>query len=717
MTTAANRLRVLLSAYACGPGRGSEPGIGWNAVTEIARDHDVWVMTSLENRDSILQALATSHAPVQFVFLDWPKWLSFVKRTRAGFEVQQYCWQILAYLKARALHKQIAFDLAHHVTLGRYWMPSLLPLLGIPFVWGPVGGGESVPRAFWGGLGIRGALSEIIRDVARFFGECDPFLRLCARRTSVGIATTHETAARMQKLRVRRLHVCSNVALTESDVTSLTTSVTANHRNGVDGTVRFVSMGRLLQWKGFHLGLQAFARMQNRGAEYWIVGGGPARRSLQRLAVKLGIADRVCFVGELPRADVLKTLQQCDVLVHPSLHESGGFVCAEAMATGRPVVCLDLGGPGLQVTAETGFKIPARHPDQAIQDMADAMDRLAESPALRAAMGNAARKRVEGTFNTSVLREQFRRWYGEATGRSLQAEPVPEPARERLADRARDARRLKGQPTVSAVMPTYNKGPWVKQAIDGVLSQTFTDWELIIIDDGSTDETASVLAGYHDPRIIVQTLPANTGRAHARNAALALARGRYIAICDSDDICAPTRFEDHVAFLNEHPQIAIVSSHMRLLSTSRLTRLVFPVDHKSIARRFARGKMGVAHGASMVRAECFEQLGGYCDDLRAAEDFELFRRFCTRYKFATLPKDLLLYRNEPTAQFPMWTAARLAHRYALYRSNCNGGSAPVMSFDEFVRLWRTTFFIYSVDFLRFAHFSVKAHLFSTHVLR
>ena len=385
MTSA--RKRVLVSAYACGPGRASEPGVGWNAVREIARDHDVWVLTSLEHRDEIEAALAHEPPTLKFVFLDWPKWLWFTKTNRVGFEFQHYCWQIAAYLKARALHEQIRFDLAHHVTVCRYWMPSFLPLLGIPFIWGPVGGGESAPRQFWAGLGLRGALLEAVREVARFIGERDPLLRLVARRVSLGVATTRETAARMTRLNVPRLEVYSQVALTESEIATLG----ACDVPPASERIRFISIGRLVAWKGFHLGLQAFARTEHPTAEYWIVGGGPAERSLKALATRLGVSNRVRFLGQLPRSEVLQILQQCDVLVHPSLHESGGAVCAEVMAAGRPVICLDLGGPGLQVTPETGIKVPARTPAQVVRELAAAMDTLSRSPETRIAMGEAAR--------------------------------------------------------------------------------------------------------------------------------------------------------------------------------------------------------------------------------------------------------------------------------------------------------------------------------------
>jgi glycosyltransferase involved in cell wall biosynthesis len=422
---ATTRLRVLASAYACGPDRGSEPGVGWNTVREIARDHDVWVITSSEHQESIERARASLASPVQFVFVDWPAWLTFVKRTRIGFELQEYCWQFAAYLKARTLHAQIGFDVVHHVTVCRYWMPSLLPFLGVPFVWGPVGGGESAPKPFWPTLGIQGALLEAVRECARFVGERDPLLRLSARRAALAVATTDETCSCIQRLRVARIEVSTQVALSESEMATFNACEIAPH-----DTVRFISIGRLVSWKGFHLGLRAFARMQYPGAEYWIAGGGPEQRRLQALARELGVENRVRILGSLSREQVVAALHQCDVLVHPSLHDSGGAVCAEAMAAGRPVLCLDLGGPGLQVTRETGIKIPARDPRQVALDMRQAMDFLAASPAVRLRLGRAAQARVREHFTTAVKREQFSVWYRQVVDRACSAvkEDAPNPA-------------------------------------------------------------------------------------------------------------------------------------------------------------------------------------------------------------------------------------------------------------------------------------------------
>jgi hypothetical protein len=136
------RLKILISAYACSPHQGSESGIGWQAVTHMAVHHEVWVLTRANNRGPIEVALQnTPINGLHFEFLDLPRWARFWKRGQRGVEIYYYLWQIAAYVYARRLHSVVGFDLAHHYTFGRYWSPSFLSLLPIPFIWGPVGGG------------------------------------------------------------------------------------------------------------------------------------------------------------------------------------------------------------------------------------------------------------------------------------------------------------------------------------------------------------------------------------------------------------------------------------------------------------------------------------------------------------------------------------------------------------------------------------------------
>jgi glycosyltransferase involved in cell wall biosynthesis len=390
-------MKVLISAYYCQPGRGSEPGVGWNCVRQAARFHDVWVLTQAEGWQGIQAALVGEPLPrVRFVCLDLPPRALFWKKWLWGWQVHYYLWQLAACFAGRRLHRQVGFDVIHHVTLVRYWMPSFLALLPVPFIWGPVGGGESAPPPFWWSFSLRGKILELARDLARTLGEHDPFVRRTARKAALGLATTQETAARMRRLGCRRVSVLSEAGLPEEQIRDLS-STRSNHRS----PFRLISVGRLLHWKGFHLSVRAFAEFHRQfpESEYWLMGDGPERRRLEELAQSLGVAKSLTFWGAIPRRQVLEKLADCDVLIHPSLHDSGGWVALEAMAAGRPVICLDLGGPGLQVTDETGIKVPAISPEQAVNGLAQALSRLAADSALRVRLGAAGRQRVKDCFD------------------------------------------------------------------------------------------------------------------------------------------------------------------------------------------------------------------------------------------------------------------------------------------------------------------------------
>lgn len=404
----ARRLKILVSAYACEPGRGSEPGVGWNLARHLAEHHEVWVLTRANNRPAIEAELAQRPVPnLHFVYHDLPPWARFWKRGQRGVQLYYYLWQLTAISVVRRLHREVGFDVAHHVTFVKYWAPSALAFLdGVPFVWGPVGGGESAPLAFWRTFGLRGIAYEVARTAARFLAEWDPLVRFTARRASRALATTPETRAQLKRLGVKHVEVLSEAALPEEEM-----EVLGRIPPPPPGPVRFLSIGRLLHWKGVYLGLEAFARSELKEAEYWIVGDGPERRRLEALARKLGVADRVRFFGRLPRPQVLELLSQVHVLVHPSLHDSGGWVCLEAMAAGRPVICLDLGGPAVQVAEETGFKIPARRSEQAVEEMAETMWRLAKDSDLHRAKGEAARRRVQEVFKWRQRASQIAKLY------------------------------------------------------------------------------------------------------------------------------------------------------------------------------------------------------------------------------------------------------------------------------------------------------------------
>ena len=384
-------------------------------MQQISRFHHVTVITRAANREEIETELMQRPMPnVVWLYFDLPKPLRFWKKGRRGTHPYYYLWQIGAYLLARRKHREQNFDIVHHVTFVKYWLPSLLWLLKCPFVLGPVGGGETTPYSFWPTLGLRGWCYEATRSLGRWLAEHDPFVRRAAKRAAICLVTSLETAERVRRLS-NHVELFSQVGLAESEIRIL-----GSLPRSSSDELRIVSIGNLLHLKGYHLALPAFARFQReyQNAKYCIIGSGPEEIRLKRLAVSLGIADKVSFLGQLPRADALRAICGCDLLLHTALHDSGGYVCVECMAAGVPVVCLDLGGSAVLVDNTTGIKVPAIDPEQSIRDLASALIHLARDPQLRARMATAGRQRVREQFSWQRKGELLNHVYAQVIAQS-----------------------------------------------------------------------------------------------------------------------------------------------------------------------------------------------------------------------------------------------------------------------------------------------------------
>ena len=393
------RLKILMSAYACEPNKGSEPGVGWHWALQMSRFHDIWVLTRANNRPAIEQARLTPEQQrhLHWVYFDLPPWARFWKKGARGVQLYYYLWQLAVWRRGARLHREIVFDLLHHVTFGKYWVPSFLAFLPIKSILGPLGGGESTPPALVGTISRPGQRFELARNLARGLAHLGLPTRAIMRRANVVLATTEETKKRLERLGASRVMVEAQLGMDDEQLEFF-----ARFPLRTEKPFRLISIGRLLPWKGFHLGLEAFARFYRLcpDSEYWIVSSGPEAGAWKQLAQDLGIASRVTFWGRLPKlTDVYEKLAQADVLVHPALHEAFGNVCLEALAAGRPVICLDTGGPGLQVTPACGFKAPVASREHAVQSMADAMTQLYRDPGLRLRLAAAARQRVRSEFH------------------------------------------------------------------------------------------------------------------------------------------------------------------------------------------------------------------------------------------------------------------------------------------------------------------------------
>jgi len=180
--------------------------------------------------------------------------------------------------------------------------------------------------------------------------------------------------------------------------------------------LRVLSAGKLLRIKGYGLALRAFKQFAVRqsDAELVIVGSGPELPRLRRLVDELGLRRQVRFVDWMARQQLLSQMYASDVFLFPSLRDGGGAVVVEAMAAGKPVVCLDLAGPGFHVTPECGMKITPSSPERTVQALAAALERLCQDKELRLRMGRAARTRAQECYHWDRHGERLREIYREA---------------------------------------------------------------------------------------------------------------------------------------------------------------------------------------------------------------------------------------------------------------------------------------------------------------
>ena len=330
--------RILAFDYACEPSEGSEPEAGWTWARMLARLGHTWVVTRANNRVPIEKTLPDTpeRERLHLVYVDLPRWARFWKKGQRGIRLYYLLWQIAALRAARRLHRDVDFTLVWHLTFANAWLGSLAPLVGPPFVYGPVGGGVGMPPPrLVRMLGGRALRFELARAAAKGLGRyANPLARLAWARARLVLVQNPETASWLPRRHSRKVSVFPNPVLD--------TTLARERVRGEPPTALFV--GRLLAWKGVALAVQSIA-----GTRDWrllVCGAGRDERQIAALAGRLGLDGRVRFLGARPRDEALRLMRsEADVLLFPSLREEAGWVVVEALASGLPVVCVDRGGP------------------------------------------------------------------------------------------------------------------------------------------------------------------------------------------------------------------------------------------------------------------------------------------------------------------------------------------------------------------------------------
>lgn len=383
-------MKILLSAYACEPGKGSEPGVGWHWAVELANlGHEIWVITRENNR--ILIEREAVPAGIHFEYYDLPDWLRRWKKGSQGVHLYYFLWQIGAYFKARRLSRSIRFDWVQHVTFVGVRQPSFMGLLGIPFIFGPVAGGESAPLILRKRYPWRGKLLDRLRDIANAALIWNPLMWLTFLSARIIAVTSLQTQELIPGF-------CQKKCRVQLAIGAPPVQENLSRNRSALNALKVLYIGNLLYLKGIHLALEAFARHRDAHphSRFTLIGGGPEERWLKQLSDQYALTGSVHWIPRMDQNELLAQYGQYDVLLFPSLHDSGGMVVLEAMANGLPVISLDLGGPGEMVNASCGFRIETAQKNEAlvIREIAAALDQLTEDRALYDRLSEGALQRT-----------------------------------------------------------------------------------------------------------------------------------------------------------------------------------------------------------------------------------------------------------------------------------------------------------------------------------
>lgn len=368
-------MRVLLSAYACEPNRGSESEVGWRWALELAAGgDDVWVITRGNNREKIEGQPCAKRSNLHFVYYDLPPGIRKLKKGRRFLYPYVIAWQWGAYKVARKLHEEVRFDCVHHVTFASLRMPGFMGRLGIPYIIGPVAGGERAPWRLRRDYPLRGQIRDFLRDVSAASIYVDPLVRANLKSAQRIYATSEETLQLIPRKYRAKTQVRLAIGI-ESVVSPL-----ALKSERLRNPPQLLYTGALMYLKGLHLALYVLALLQHKlpGTSLTLIGDGPDKSWLQDIVGELGLDAYVRWLAPVSREQLLGMYCDYDLFLFPSLHDSGGLVVLESLSRGLPVVCLNLGGPGVLVDNSCGRVVDA-HASQreVVQRLAGAVSDIA----------------------------------------------------------------------------------------------------------------------------------------------------------------------------------------------------------------------------------------------------------------------------------------------------------------------------------------------------
>ena len=338
-------MKILISAYACEPNKGSEPEAGGQHMIKSANKYEkVVVVTRANNKHNIEKTVKELDLDnVFFEYFDLPYVLQYIKRLIGSIAWYVYIWKYFFFFFVKK-NKKNSFDLVQRVTFVSYKY-LFIWYFGKKFILGPIGGGERYPLDFLKIFSFKGKLKEIIRFIFQHISLFDPLVLITLFKSDEIIAVTDDSKSILPNF-VQKTIIKPAISIDVEDFEKYKKPSQNNKK------LKILYVGNLLELKGIKLILMSLKKVKNKKYEFNIVGSGPDENIFRKYVVKHNL--NVNFLGKIKRKFLSKYYLENDLLVFPSLHDSGGMVILEAKAHALPVVVSSFGGPKMFVNVNQG---------------------------------------------------------------------------------------------------------------------------------------------------------------------------------------------------------------------------------------------------------------------------------------------------------------------------------------------------------------------------
>lgn len=353
-------MNILLSAYACEPFKGSEPAVGWNWAQELSKQgHKVYVVTRKNNESNINKYYKHKPKKIKFIYYDLPnlfiKLFSNKGKSNPLSFLYFFFWQIGIYFVIKPYIKKIKFDYIHHVTFVSLRYPSFLCYLNVPFLLGPVAGGDKVPIKLRKKFFLKNKLFEYLRDLINYLIKFSPLHTNMYRNSKKIFYNSNETKELIPKKFYYKSKKMLAISIDENEI--------SKKPQEIKKKINICYVGRLEQLKGIDILIDTFylIKSKNKNVNFNIVGTGTHDLQIKKKINNLKLGKDIKWKKYMPRIKLLRFYKQNNFLIFPSLRDSGGMVLLEAMSKGTVVAGLNIGGPNEIIDKYTGVKINTKN--------------------------------------------------------------------------------------------------------------------------------------------------------------------------------------------------------------------------------------------------------------------------------------------------------------------------------------------------------------------